>query len=461
MQQKGYGKLARLVTCLIIAIGIPLLAGAQLPSEITIAIVADIDGRSQLVLHGNTAQWHHFDFAAPGRQEGTNFPTTINNIDWHPIWPDIPDAENRFCGCLSDVLSGVTPTLPTQPTDVSLQILSVVRDDPQYPAGTVAIVQFPTLNNNFTTIVEFDDNGPPGSAFYDVRVRFTAPSLISNGSFEQGTNPGPEFITLPAGSTAMTNWVVTSGTVDYIGPYWTAAAGQRSVDLNGNDPGAISQAFKTKPGTTYAVRFAMAGNPDGPPTTKRLHVSAAGETAELTFNAEGRSLQEMGYEKRTFLFTATSPQTTLAFTTLNPGPYGPAIDDVTVNETALGNVDNLVHFTPDSRSYHTTTDATGCPSGFIGKFSFTATLGAKPTSPPLSSLVVKVAQLSNSNLLQNADGGPSGVGGLLTIPGALSSSYQDGVLTEGEKIQHIPFTICLMSKASFSFFVDVVAMTGK
>ena len=456
MQQKGYGKLARLVTCLIIAIGIPLLAGAQPPSEITIAIVADIDGRSQLVLHGNTVQWHHFDFAAPGRQEGTNFPTTINNIDWHPIWPDIPDAENRFCGCFSDVFSGVTPTLPTQPTDVSLQILRVVRDDPQYPAGTVAIVQFPTLNNNFTTIVEFDDNGPPGSAIYDVRLRFTAPSPISNGSFEQGTNPGPSFITLPAGSTAMTNWVVTSGTVEYIGPYWTAAAGQRSVDLNGNDPGAISQVFKTHPGTTYVVHFSMAGNPDGPPTTKRLLVSADDETAELTFNAEGRSREDMGYEKRTVLFTATKAQTTLAFTSMTPGPFGPSIDDITVNETTLGNVDNQVRFTPESGSYHTTADVTGCPSGFVGKFLFTATLAAKPTGPPLSDLVVKVAQLSNGNLLQNADGGPSGVGGLLTISRDLGPSYSDGILTHGENIQHIPFAICLTNKTPFAFFVDVL-----
>lgn len=288
-----------------------------------------------------------------------------------------------------------------------------------------------------------------------------APSLISNGGFEQGTNPGPSFTTLPAGSTAMTNWRVTSGTVDYIGPYWTAAAGQRSVDLNGNDPGAISQAFKTKPGTTYAVRFSMAGNPDGPPATKRLHVSADGDTAELTFNTEGRSREDMGYEKRTVLFTATSPQTTLAFTTLTPGPYGPAIDDVTVNETALGNVDNQVRFTPESGSYHTTADVTGCPSGFGGKFSFTATLGAKPTSPPLSDLVVKVAQLSNGNLLQNSDGGPSGVGGLLTIPRNLGPSYSDGVLTHGETIQHIPFNICLTSKASFTFFVDVLGTTVK
>src|SRR5512136_271110 len=82
---------------------VPLVARAQNPPEITIEIRADIDGRSQLILRGNTAQWHHFDAAAPGRQLFTNFPTTINGVDWYPIWPDKPDAENRECYCFSDV----------------------------------------------------------------------------------------------------------------------------------------------------------------------------------------------------------------------------------------------------------------------------------------------------------------------------------------------------------------------
>ena len=66
-----------------------------------------------------------------------------------------------------------------------------------------------------------------------------ATPLISNGSFEEGVNPGAAFITLPAGSTAITDWKVERGTIDYIGPYWTAAEGQRSVDLAGNNRGAI------------------------------------------------------------------------------------------------------------------------------------------------------------------------------------------------------------------------------
>jgi hypothetical protein len=109
---------------------VPPVVHAQNPPQIAIEIHADIDGRSQLILHGDTAQWHHFDFAAPGRQLFTNYPTTINDVDWYPNWPDVPDAENRDCNCFSDVFAGVVPPLPAQPMEIDLQILSVVRDIP-------------------------------------------------------------------------------------------------------------------------------------------------------------------------------------------------------------------------------------------------------------------------------------------------------------------------------------------
>jgi hypothetical protein len=144
------------------------------------------------------------------------------------------------------------------------------------------------------------------------------------------------------------------------------------------------------------------------------------------------------------------------------------IDDTTyqalqdLGETARVNVnDLLLGFVPERQSYRTSADTTGCPSGSVGTFSFTATIGAKKGSPPLSSLVVKVAQLSNGNLLQNADGGPSGVGGLLTIPRSWDSEYFDGTLTYPENIRDIPFTICLMRRTAFTFFVDVLGTTGK
>ena len=123
--------------------------------------------------------------------------------------------------------------------------------------------------------------------------------------------------------------------------------------------------------------------------------------------------------------------------------------------------DLVLGFIPEPQSFETTSDALGCPSGFVGKFSLTATLAAKQGSPPLSNLFVSVNQLTNNNLLQNADDGPGGVGARLTIPKGLDPEYADGILTYPENIRNIPFTICLTSGTRFTFLVDVLGTTGQ
>jgi len=111
------------------------------------------------------------------------------------------------------------------------------------------------------------------SAFALVAVAASQASAapFTNGSFEltSGGNPGAGFITKAGGDLSITGWVVTGDSVDYIGTYWQAAQGVRSVDLNGNDPGGIQQTFDTVAGQLYRVNFALAGNPDGRSTSRR------------------------------------------------------------------------------------------------------------------------------------------------------------------------------------------------
>ena len=160
----------------------------------------------------------------------------------------------------------------------------------------------------------------------------SAAHLNLNGSFETGINPGA-FSTLSAGdNTTINDWTVSAGTVDYIGTYWLASDGNRSIDLTGYTAGAISKTFATVVGRTYTVTFDLAGNPAGGPATKSLNVNAGATTTPYSFDTTGHTLASMGWRSETFVFTATTPSTTLTFTSLNTGFFGPALDNIVISD---------------------------------------------------------------------------------------------------------------------------------
>jgi choice-of-anchor C domain-containing protein len=161
-----------------------------------------------------------------------------------------------------------------------------------------------------------------------------AAAPFTNGSFELGSvNPGSGWITLSSGSSAITGWEIFDGTIDYIGTYWQAADGSRSVDLNGNDgPAGIRQTFDTIGGGTYQVSFALAANADGAPLTKNVQVTSGGVSQLFTFTVPpGTSHANMGWVYHSLVFTAVTGSTTLSFLSDTAGAYyGPAIDNVSV-----------------------------------------------------------------------------------------------------------------------------------
>jgi hypothetical protein len=190
------------------------------------------------------------DFAAPGRHYFVDYPTTINGVDWYPIWPDVPDAENRDCHCFSDVFAGVLPALPAQPMEIELQVLSVVRvDSPEEPAGTVTIVQFPTAENDFTAIVEFDDNPLGGPAFYDVRLRIQPLPVIDikPGSFPNSINPRSRGVVPVA---ILTTDFLDATAVDpvtvFFGPAGAASLRWALEDIDGDGDTDMILHFKTQ-----------------------------------------------------------------------------------------------------------------------------------------------------------------------------------------------------------------------
>jgi hypothetical protein len=116
-------------------------------------------------------------------------------------------------------------------------------------------------------------------------------------------------------------------------------------------------------------------------------------------------------------------------------------------------VNNFVTFSPLPETYVTSPDPKGCPAGFAGTFRFSARLTNRSTTPRLESLMVRVTTLTNENLLQNAVGGPGGVGAHVLVP--WKQGYADGVLAPKESVE-APFVICLKKRAPFRMLVDVV-----
>ncbi len=145
----------------------PAAVASSQPAVVTVTVRAYIDGRSRLSLKGNSASWENLEFAAPGKMGGHNDPTTINGVRWVPTWEDSDvSPEVRLEKSKSDVFNGVEPALAAVPMVVTLEKIRCREN--------ASVVQQPTAENDFTTIVEFDDSRTGGADWYEVKLTFGA-----------------------------------------------------------------------------------------------------------------------------------------------------------------------------------------------------------------------------------------------------------------------------------------------
>jgi len=164
---------------------------------------------------------------------------------------------------------------------------------------------------------------------------------VNNGSFEDGDFPqGVAFQTLSAGTPgagSITGWTVTAGQVDWINGFWTAQDGAKSLDMNGFEPGTISQTLATPVNSTWVIQFYLAGNPDCGDGVKSLTVSASGAAAQTyTFtNSSATTHSDMGWTLESYTFVASGPSTDLTFAAdpANSSFCGPALDNVSATVT--------------------------------------------------------------------------------------------------------------------------------
>lgn len=158
-------------------------------------------------------------------------------------------------------------------------------------------------------------------------------ATFTNGSFEDGVAFSAPYITIAGGdSTSITGWTVGGHSVDYIGTYWQAEDGNRSIDLAGNGNGTLFQTFDTVAGTTYNVGFWVGRNPDGGANPRTGFVDVGGAPIAVSYSGSGNRA-DMQWQQEAFSFVAGGPTTTLTFaadSATSGGFYGMALDNVSI-----------------------------------------------------------------------------------------------------------------------------------
>jgi hypothetical protein len=88
----------------------------------------------------------------------------LDHVEWIPEWPLPPPDEIRF-EAFSSVFTDLLPAIPALDMEVTLEVLEA--------RSVLQLVQLPSALNDFTMILEFDDNGPVSSANYQARLTFS------------------------------------------------------------------------------------------------------------------------------------------------------------------------------------------------------------------------------------------------------------------------------------------------
>lgn len=315
----------------------------------------------------------------------TNSALTNLNMDWYlgvpnnetnPItytilaqvdtngFPAFPTAEGAGAytrgGALATNVYHVTTLLDSGPGSLRSAVTqtngggTVVFD----VAGTINLLAPLVITNSYLTIA--GQTAPDGGITvtgaatsvrnaHDVVLRYlrfrpgVTNSLIWTGSFEGGLGN----TMYSAGQTFDGGWMVNSGTIDLLtnGPPFNGVPfdGNYYIDINGDGPGRISTNVTTVPGTSYSLGFAYTPNPNG--FSPQATVLINGQPLATIVANYTTSFANLNWHNTSYVFTATSPSTTLGFASATAGASGMLLDAVTLS---INGVDNALQVTNSS-----------------------------------------------------------------------------------------------------------------
>ncbi|ERR1700722_15345776 len=122
-------------------------------SSHTIKIRALIDGADTIKIRGHEIWYEHESWDLPGRWQGRDELTMVNDKPWHPEWD----------GDKSAPYEGLKPAFkPQSPSETKLAKINA--------RGDVTISQMPSAENDQTLAIHLDDSDILGAAWYEVEI---------------------------------------------------------------------------------------------------------------------------------------------------------------------------------------------------------------------------------------------------------------------------------------------------
>jgi hypothetical protein len=175
------------------------------------------------------------------------------------------------------------------------------------------------------------------------------PSFV-NGDFElynasapgaSWVGPGNLILNVSPGSSALTDWRVSYGNIDVVfPPYWQAASGGASLNVNGWVRGGIEQNVTFTAASQYYVDFMLSQSPASSVSDLGVWYKAPGASQFVglglfEFNTT-TTASDMRWTLSGTRSISVSPGTyTFAFGSITPNdPYGPALDEVNLHPGA-------------------------------------------------------------------------------------------------------------------------------
>ncbi|HEX7577813.1 MAG TPA: DUF642 domain-containing protein, partial [Verrucomicrobiae bacterium] len=299
--------------------------------------------RTNSMLTNLVAQWY---LGVPNLETNPITYTIVAVLDTNIVFPAFPSAEGAGADAIGGRFGGVyhvTSLADSGPGSLRDAVSAANRTVVFDVSGTINLQTPLVITNSFLTIagqtapgdgITVAGNMTTVQSAHDVVIRYvrfrpvtsvSGPVVVWFNGFEGGLVNGSGNL---AGQYFAQGWYVDFGSIDMLATGSpagsTAYEGTNYIDLDGSSAAGISTNITTIPGQIYTLGFSYARNPDSingvlghPPNIPQAEILINGNhLATVTANYIN-SYANLDWQTSSYVFTATSSSTHLAFQSLD------------------------------------------------------------------------------------------------------------------------------------------------